>query len=87
MVSGGAAAPYTVVVEQGVATSAGDDVATIPPELPAMTVEELFDLIERWRVDGRETEVIFHTQLGYPIVAAAFEPGSALLSISEFEVR
>jgi hypothetical protein len=88
VVSGEADGSYVVLVEQGVVISVTrDDGEPIPTDLPATTVEELFDLIEGWRTNGRQTEVIFHTQIGYPVVAAAFEPGSDLLSIAEFEAH
>lgn len=64
--------PYSVTVIDGVVVrveSRGQVVDDIPA--PALTIDALFDLLERWIADGITVDALYDAKLGYPVFVAA----------------
>ena len=78
--------PLKIVVSDGAITS------TIlegkPTEIEGPTpapIEGYFDLIDRWAKAGSQVDVIYHSELGYPVLVIAIHPdgSSTAFSISD----
>lgn len=66
--------PYTVTVSDGVVVrveSQGQLVDDIPA--PALPVDMIFDLLERWIADGITVDAIYDAKLGYPVFVTALD--------------
>ncbi|HSJ29469.1 MAG TPA: DUF6174 domain-containing protein [Acidimicrobiia bacterium] len=64
--------PHVVVVEADRVRSVTLDGTEVHPDnVPAYTIEDLFDMIETWESAGHRVETVFDERLGHPVLVIA----------------
>ncbi len=61
--------PFRVTVADGAVVSVTlEGIETELPDLPAYPIDELFDLLAEWMASGINIQVLYHDQLGHPVL-------------------
>ena len=70
---------FTVRVDSGVIVSVSENGYEDPPaDVEVPTIEELFDTLENWQLEGRAFEAIYDSGLGYPVLVVTDDPGGSV---------
>jgi hypothetical protein len=70
-------------VEDGVVAEVSQNGTPIEyTEVPAATIDDLFDQIELWIDEGSQVDALYHDQLAYPVLVAVTTPDGSMVVIS-----